>query len=176
MVTLKVDTASGKPKVTFEKISGAEKYYIVRATSEKGTYSKLATITGTTYIDTTAKAGTNYYYKVKSVNLDYDKVSSYSNVVNRVCDLPKPVVEITLTSGGDPRLTWETIEGAIKYRVYRSDAKDGEYELVKATVTATSFTDKEAASGKTWYYKVRAIHENSSANSAYSAILSIKAE
>ena len=175
VVTLKVDTASGKPKVTFEKISGAEKYYIVRATSEKGTYSKLATITGTTYIDKTAKAGTNYYYKVKALHAKDAADSAYSEITNRVCDLAKPVVTIFLKDG-DPRIKWDAISGAQKYMVYRATSKDGEYTHVKTTKTSTSFTDTTAKAGKTYYYKVMAIHENSSANSAYSAVKYIKAK
>ena len=175
-VTLKVDTASGKPKITFEKISGAEKYYIVRSTSKSGTYTKLATITGTTYIDSTAKAGTNYYYKVKALHEKDAADSAYSTVVNRVCDLAKPVVTLKRNSSGNPWLKWSAISGAEKYEVYRATSKTGTYKLVKTTVTATSFEDRDATAGKTYYYNVRAIHANSAANSAYSAIKYITAK
>lgn len=175
VVTLKVDTASGKPKVTFEKISGAEKYYIVRATSKTGTYSKLATITGTSYIDKTAKAGKTYYYKVKALHAKDAADSAYSEVTSRVCDLAKPVVSIKL-SKGDPRLIWEKISGAEKYEVWRATSKSGTYTKVKTTVTASSFTDTNVKAGKTYYYKVMAIHEKEAANSAWSAIRSITAK
>ena len=175
VVTLKVDTASGKPKVTFEKISGAEKYYIVRSTSKNGTYSKVATITGTSYIDKTAKAGKTYYYKVKALHEKDAADSAYSTVTSRVCDLAKPVVSIT-RKNGDPRLTWDKISGAEKYYVYRATSKTGTYTKVKTTVTATSFTDTSVKAGKTYYYKVMAIHSNSAANSAWSAVKSITAK
>ena len=175
VVTLKVDTASGKPKVTFEKISGAEKYYIVRSTSEKGTYSKLATITGTTYIDKTAKAGKTYYYKVKALHAKDAADSAYSKVTSRVCDLKKPVVTIFLKDG-DPRIKWDAITGAEKYQIYRATSKDGEYTLVKTTKTSTSYTDTDVKAGKTYYYKVRAIHEIEAANSAFSTVKYIKAQ
>ena len=175
VMTLKVDTASGKPKVTFGEVSGAQKYYIVRSTDRNGTYSKLATITGTSYIDTTAKAGTNYYYKVKALHSKDAADSAYSEIDNRVCDLAKPVVSIKL-SGGDPRITWDKIDGAQKYYIYRATSKSGEYTHVKTTVTASSFTDTDVTSGKTYYYKVMAIHAEPSANSAYSAVKSITAK
>jgi len=172
VVTLKVDTASGKPKVTFEKISGAEKYYIVRSTSKTGTYSKLATITGTSYIDTSAKAGTNYYYKVKALHAKDAADSAYSDITNRVCDLAKPTVSISYNStSGKPVVKWETVSGAAKYRVYRSTKKDSGYELVYTAVTARTYTDKTAKAGTNYYYKVKAVHTNSSADSAYSAIV-----
>ena len=175
VVTLKVDTASGKPKVTFEKISGAQKYYIVRSTSEDGPFKKLATITGTSYIDKTAEVGVEYFYKVKALHTKDAADSAYSTITSRICDLEKPVVTIKLKSG-NPRLTWDKIEGAEKYYVYRATSKNGEYTHVKTTKTASSFTDTNVKAGKTYYYKVIAIHENAAANSAYSAIKSIKAK
>lgn len=175
VVTLKVDTASGKPKVTWEKISGAEKYYIVRATSKNGTYKKVATVSGTSYIDKETKAGKTYYYKVKALHEKDAADSAYSAVTSRVCDLKKPVVTISLKSG-DPRIKWEAISGAEKYQVYRATSKDGEYKLVKTTKTATSFTDTDVKAGKTYYYKVMAIHETEAANSAYSTVKYIKAK
>ena len=175
VVTLKVDTASGKPKITFEKISGAEKYYIVRATSEKGTYSKLVTVTGTSYIDRTAVAGKTYYYKVKALHKKDSADSAYSEITSRVCDLAKPVVTVKL-SKGDPRVTWEKISGAAKYEVWRATSKSGTYTKVKTTVTSSSFTDTNVKAGRTYYYKVIAIHERSAANSAFSAVKSITAK
>ena len=175
VVTLKTDTSTGKPKLTWKSVSGAEKYYIVRSTSKNGTYTKLATVTGTSYIDKTAKAGVKYFYKVKALHAKDSADSAYSTVVSRVCDLAKPVVTIKLKSG-DPQLTWKKVEGATKYYVYRATSKNGEYTRVKTTKTATSFKDTGVKAGKTYYYKVKAVHSNTDANSAYSSVKSIKAK
>ena len=111
----------------------------------------------------------------KAVHSNSSADSAYSETLARTCDLARPVVTITLKSG-DPRLTWEKIEGAEKYYVYRATSEGGEYQHVKTTKTASSFTDTTAEAGITYYYKVKAVHSNTSANSAYSAIDSIKAE
>ena len=59
---MKITTnASGKPQVTWNKVEGAVKYEIWRATSKDGTYTKMYTQSGTTYTNTTAKAGVTYY-------------------------------------------------------------------------------------------------------------------
>ncbi len=175
-MTLKADTASGKPKLTWNAVSGAAKYRIYRATSKSGEYKLVKTTTSRSYIDTTAEAGTNYYYKVKAAHTKSSADSAYSEIVNRVCDLAKPVVTVKLTSGGDPRITWKTVEGAEKYYVYRATSKDGTYTKVKATVTSRAYTDTTATAGKTYYYKVKAIHDNTSANSAYSSVKYITAK
>lgn len=174
-VTMKVQTATGKPKLTWEDLSGAISYRIYRATSKDGSYSLLKTTTSTTFVDTSAEAGINYYYKVTAVHSNSSANSAYSDIVNRMCDLPKPVVSIT-RKNGDPRITWKAIPDAEKYYVYRATSKDGKYTKVKTTVTATSYTDTSAKAGTTYYYKVKAIHAKSSANSAYSEIRYITAK
>ena len=63
----------------------------------------------------------------------------------------------------------------MKYGVYRSTSKNGTYSL-KKTTTSTSYTDTSAVAGKTYYYKVKAIGSNTSANSAYSSIKYITAK
>ena len=172
---MKVQTATGKPKLVWDKIADAAKYRVYRSTSESGSYSLLKTTTSTTFIDTAATVGKNYYYKVKAVHTNSSADSAYSEAVNRVCDLPKPVVTVT-RSNGDPRIKWDAIAGAEKYYIYRATSEDGNYTHIKTTVTATSYTDTSAEAGKTYYYKVMAIHENPSANSAYSSVRSISAK
>ena len=89
-----------------------------------------------------------------------------------MCDLKAPVVSIT-TSSGKPKVSWAAITGAKEYKIYRSTSKTGTYSLVKTT-TAKYWKDTTAKKGKTYYYKVVAVHKSSGANSAYSTVKSIK--
>ena len=171
--TLKVSNvaSTGKIKLTWEKVKGAAKYEVYRATSKTGTYSLLKAVTGTSLTNTSATTGKTYYYKIRAVAEDGTK-SDWSSIVSRTCDLPQPAVEIyNVASTGNIRMTWEKIEGAKEYQIYRATAKDGTYKLMKTT-TDTSYTNTSAEIGSTYYYKIRAIHSSSSANSAYSAIVS----
>lgn len=174
-VTAKNVASSGKTNLSWEKISGAEKYLVYRRSTEESSYTRIASTTSVSYTDKTAEAGTKYYYRVMAVHSNTAANSAKSETVSATCDLARPVVNIKLSSG-DPRLTWEKIPGAEKYYVYRATSKGGKYEHVKTTKTASSFTDTTAKSGKTYYYKVKAIHTNTAANSAYSAIDSITAK
>ncbi len=168
--------SSGKPIVEWDTVEGAAKYYIYRSTKKTSGYTRVATaISARSYTDTSAKAGTKYYYKVKAIHKDSDANSAYSLVVSRVCDLKRPAVTITLTSGGNPYLKWSEISGAAKYYVYRSTAKSGTYKFLDST-TAEKYVDKDVTAGKTYYYKVKAVHSNTAANSAYSAIKYVKAK
>ena len=170
VVTASNDAETGKIALTWDAVSGAAKYEIYRATSKSGTYSRRSTVTGTTYTNTNAVAGKTYYYKVRAIAKD--GAYAESKVVSRTCDLPCPVVSATNTaSTGYPKLTWEAVEGAKEYKVYRATSKSGDYSLTKTT-TSTSYTNSTAKVGKTYYYKVMAVAENSAANSAYSAVKS----
>ena len=164
--------SSGKIKISWSKITGATKYEVYRATSSSGKYTKLKSTTATSYTDTTAKAGTKYYYKVVAIGKTSAANSAYSAVKNLTCDLAQPVVKIT-TSKGDPKLSWAKIDGATKYEIYRATSKTGTYTKLTSTAK-TSVVNTSAKAGKTYYYKVKAISKTSAANSAYSTVVSIK--
>lgn len=65
-VTAKI--SSGKPRLSWEKISGATKYTVYRARTKNGEYDKIKTITSTAFTDSSAKAGVTYYYKVIAIH------------------------------------------------------------------------------------------------------------
>jgi len=58
------------------------KYNVLRSTSKNGSYSKVATVTGRSYVDTAAKAGKTYYYKVVAVYSKTDANSAKSAAVS----------------------------------------------------------------------------------------------
>ena len=166
--TLKVANvaSTGKIKLSWNKISNATSYEIYRATSKTGTYTKLSTVTGTSVINSKVDAGKTYYYKIRAVGSNGK--SSFSNIVSRTCDLPSPAVTVgNVASTGKNKISWKAVDGAVKYQVYYATSKTGTYSLLKTT-TATSLTHGGAVVGKTYYYKVRAIHSNTGANSAFS--------
>ena len=146
--------ASGKPMLTWNAVSSATSYKVYRATSQKGTYSLLGTVTATSYTNTGAKAGVTYYYKVKAVNSAGE--SAYSNVVSG----KTTVTTLTMghsASSGKPQLTWKAVSGAASYKVYRATAKNGAYSVINTT-KALTYTNVGAALGTTYYYKVEALN------------------
>ena len=66
------------------------------------------------------------------------------------------------------KVTWAAVTGASKYEVYRSTKAASGYKKV-GTVSATSYTDKKASAGKTFYYKVVAVGKTVAENSPQSA-------
>ena len=83
--------------------------------------------------------------------------------------LTAPTVSIKLdATSGKPVLTWNAIDDAASYYVYRSTEKSGTYTKV-VTAKATTWTDTSAAVGTKYYYKVKAI--GSDRNSGYSNLV-----
>lgn len=174
-ITLTNDAATGKVKISWNKVKGAVKYQVYRSTSKNGEYTRLSTVTGTSMINKNGVTGKQYYYKVIAVAENTAANSAYSAAKSRRVDLARPVVKITRNNAGLPKLTWAKVSGAVKYKVYRATTQNGKYTLMK-TVTGTSYVNNNAKAGKTYYYKVIAVHKDTNCNSAYSLVKSIKAK
>ena len=167
--------STGKIKLTWDAIDGATAYTVYRATAKNGEYKLMKTTTATSYINTSATAGKTYYYKVKAMAEKSAADSAYSEISSRTCDLPRPEVTIGRNAVGKPQLSWEAVDGAASYKVYRATAKNGEYKLMKTT-TNLSYTNTSAVADTTYYYKVVAVASKAVANSAYSSIVSIQSK
>ena len=63
-------------------------------------------------------------------------------------------------------VSWDPVYGAKEYTVFRSKTgKDGTFKKIKTT-SKTSFTDKGLTSGKTYYYKVKALTQDGLSNAS----------
>ena len=166
---------SGKPKLTWNAVSGATSYRVFRSESRGTGYSLLGTTTATSYTNTGAAVGKTYYYRVKAVN--NVGTSGYSNIVSgkaKTAAPAAPSVTIGNSSTGKPQLTWKAVSGAVKYEVYRSTRQNSGYSLL-GTTTSTSYVNTGASTGTTYYYRVKAVNRNGMA-SGYSNIVSGKAK
>ena len=173
-VTASNVASSGKVKLTWDAVEGATKYKVYRSTSSGGTFKLMYTATGCSYTNTSAEAGKKYYYKVKAISETDGADSAFSSVKSRTCDLPRTELTRGATSTSAISISWDEIDGASHYSVYRSTSKDGTYKKLN-TAEATSYQDKTVSAGKTYYYKVIANSPFSGASSAASSFLTAKA-
>lgn len=84
-------------------------------------------------------------------------------------DAPK-TVKAKPTGLNSSIITWERVQGANGYTIYRSTSKEGSYSEVM-TVYATSFADRTLSKNQTYYYKVFAGGYEGHGN--YSTIVSV---
>lgn len=165
-VTAKVDTASGRPNLSWSKVTGAASYEIYRST-DGSQYALVATQSGTSYKDADVQPGTAYSYKVMAAGKKeaFNSNQSAAKAVTATCAQPKP--KGSIGTDGKPALSWAAVEEADGYVIYRSTSKSSGYKQLGETEDLT-FKDTTAKKNKTYYYKVVALSgDTQSARSGY---------
>ncbi len=152
-------------KITWGKVTGAEKYNVYRKVSG-GEYKYIGATSNTYYTDKTAKSGTKYYYAIRGKR--GDNVSSQSASLYKYYLADPPLKSIDNTEFG-VLIKWDKVRGREEYNVYRK-VKGGSYSKI-GTTKNTYYTDKKAKSGKKYYYIVKAV--KGSVSSASSSAKSI---
>ena len=155
VITVTNTSTSGRVRIRWDAIDGAVRYRVYRATSKSGTYEKIGSPADTAFTDTTGAAGKTYYYKVMAAHTNSSAHSAYSAAKSGKFVYPDGLtLTAELGSDGKPRLTWNEVEGATGYRVYRSLTRTGGYSLL-STRTKTG-----APEGLTLYYKIKAVNSS----------------
>ena len=165
---------NGNIRLTWAKVTGADTYTVYRRAGKTGTYRLLTTVKGTTYTNSSGKAGVRYYYRVVASNSVTRVQSQLSATVAATKRLAKPTLKVTL-SAKKPSLSWKKVSGATKYVVYRATSKNGKYTKL-TTTTRTAYRHATAKKGKTYYYKVYAVCSRSAGKSAASSVKSVKSK
>ena len=171
-----ITSASGKPKLSWNAVNGATKYWIYRSTDGEN-FKYYDSTTKTTYTNNSTTVGTRYYYKVKAVVVDNGTsyASAFSSSKSLLVSTAAPIVK-TAAAEGTPSLSWNAVNGADKYWVYRST--DGVNFKYYDTTTKTTYTNKSVTAGTTYYYKVKAVKVVNGSNiaSQLSNSVSVKAK
>ena len=160
-----IDNGYGGPKITWGKVTGAAKYAVYRRTKSSD-WKEIGTTSSTSYIDSSAKSGTKYYYAIRAI--DGSSKSYYSKAHfddNCKTITYKATLSLVNTTGTDIKVSWKKVSGAKKYEVYRKAGSAKKWTKVKTT-TSTSYTDEKVKNGTTYKYMVKAINSKSKEVSA----------
>ncbi len=167
-------TGATTATISWKVIPGALGYRITSATSENGTYTNLTTVNGggnVSYTATGLSAAASYFFKVRAF-CTADGVAVFGNESNPAMAVGVPVIGSASTDTNKVTVNWGAVTGATSYRVYRADTATGTKTLLKA-VTATTYTDTTAVTGKTYYYFVIAYNSDFGVLGSYSAAKSV---
>lgn len=163
-------TVSNGISIKWNAVSGATKYTVYRKTST-GSYTQVGTPTTTSFVDTTAAKNVQYTYSVAAV------IDSYSSAINAtgaqgmnfgtVTSLKYTAIEKGVT------LTWNKLDNAKGYKVYRKTASDSTYANIATVTSGVSYNDTSISSGVVYYYKVEA-YNGSNVAEMTASVLQVK--
>ncbi len=175
-ITSTTNRSDGKIIVTWQSSAGAVSYRLYRSESADGIYNLVASgLTVLTYEDIypSISVGKNYYYRISAVNVSGESERSSAAAGNTI--LPRPE-NFTLVLTGDGishpnrkiTTSWNAVTGATGYIVQRKVGTGSWADFLNTT--ATSCIDSTVSAGwtgaKTYYYRVKAINENTSSTNS----------
>ncbi|MBN2159103.1 MAG: hypothetical protein JW807_06890 [Spirochaetes bacterium] len=155
--------------LTWDTVTGADHYHLYRDTDLNGSYAQVGDdIIGTSYSDSSVTPDTHYYYKITAYDTDLEgnpnaiaesqKSGAVEGWALAETILPSPSgVSATLGDYTDKvTVSWNSVDDADYYWVYRSGTSDGIYEKISGDVYATAFDDTTVSVGIHYFYKVKA--------------------
>ena len=149
---------SGGIQVTWNEADGAAKYKVYRKDAANTVWRVIATVTGTSYTDKTAKIGTKYSYTVRGVDADGELSPGFDRTgVSATISAPTNVKLVGAKAvNGGIQVTWQQANGAVKYKVYRKDTANTDWKVI-ATVSSASYVDRTTKIGTKYTYTVRGV-------------------
>ena len=153
-------------RVTWNEIESANTYRVFRCLDED--VSSCGALIGQSndngFDDMEGMDETIYWYRVKSCSPSGCSDFSPADTGHRSESSGQPAspTGVNATDGtitGRVRVTWNAVDGAVNYWIYRCKSSDGSCGQIGAT-GATSIYDTPPAAGTTYWYRVTAWTEN----------------
>ena len=158
---LKATAGNRSVKLTWDRIDDADRYAVYKYVD--GKYTTLtSTLTMNSYTVTGLTNGVKVGFKVKAYA--NGKWSDACSIVYATPKAPAPT-NIKATAGDTKAtVTWDAVDGATKYAVYKYI--DGKYTCLTTAVTGTSYTVTGLTNGTKYGFKVKAYVDQWSGASA----------
>ena len=134
-----VDVTSESATISWNSTSNNVAYNVYRADSASGEKTLLNKVATTTYCDKSIIAGNTYYYFVTTYDSGINAESKYSSA--GIAAIPTFPTKITAApSDGTIDVSWSTVNGATKYRVYYNAEGSSSWPYKEAEGTSYTLT------------------------------------
>ena len=159
---------SGGIQVTWQAADGAKTYNVYRKDAANTKWVIVATVSGTSHVDKTAKAGVKYTYTVRGIAADGKTLSSgYDKAgVSAVIAPAKVVLVSAKADSAGILVTWQKAAGAHSYQVFRKTAGSN-WKCIAKNIHDTEWKDIDAAKGTKYIYTVRAVADDGTTRGGY---------
>ncbi len=143
---------TGGVNIKWTGIAGATKYNVYRKYNGASSWTFLATVTGTSYLDGAAISGRNIDYTVKAIGANGN--SSFTS--KRISYVGVPHLTSIANATNGITIKWSAVQNATGYRIYRRASGEKSWTYLATTAsTTTTYTDKNVKSGVYYKYTVR---------------------
>lgn len=143
---------TGGVNVKWSAVAGAAKYNVYRKYNGAKSWTYIATVSSTSYLDKAAVSGRNIDYTVKA----YGANGNSAYVSKRIAYVGVPHLTSIANATNGITVKWSAVQNASGYRVYRRAAGEKSWTYL-TTTTAVSYTDKNVKSGVYYKYTVRTV-------------------
>lgn len=171
---VKAASLGSKVKISWKKVTGAEKYRVYRSNGRS--MLLVGETKKTTITDKGLSVGAGFNYYVQAVN-DKLKLTGVKSLPVSYTAKQGKISKLTAvnTTSKNVQLAWNAAKNATSYNVYYSTSKDGEYQkIAEVSAKTTSYVHEKQEKGTTCYYKVAAVQENAGGISIESNAVSTK--
>ena len=142
--------------ITWTEVSGAGQYEVWRSKYQTKNFTKIATVTGSSYTDKSAAKNTVYHYKVRAAA--GSSAGAFSATAGAYT-ANAPAMTKAARTDGRYELKWSGQTGAAAYVVYRAPAGSTSYAvLARVSSGARSYVDTTAVNGESWSYCLMVKH------------------
>ncbi len=145
-------------KMSWNKVSGATGYRVYKYNTSTKKWQGVANIKGTSYTFGKLKAGTTYKFTVRAYKTVSGKTYLSPKYKTFTSSTNPATVSFKVTGGTRKAVVkWNKVTGATGYKVYYKTSKNGKWVGLKTTNNkTTSYTKTGLATGKTYYFTVKA--------------------
>lgn len=148
---------SNSVNLTWIGVTGATTY-IVYASPRVSTMIPLG-YTYSTNCTLYINPNTVYYAAVSTENSRGESELSPVISVQTKLSMPSGVTAAPVSGTNTIQISWNTLDGAVSYKIYRSTNETSGYSLI-GTTSGTSYNDTGCTQSTTYYYKVNATGSN----------------
>ena len=158
--TLTANATTGQIELTWSGVTGADSYHLITWTEGQTEWQRIGDpLTGNnaSYTHSELTAAQTYHYQVRAV---IDGIEgAWSDTITEVPGgLAAPTLTATLAIG-QVDLSWSEVTGADSYHLILWTEGQEQWERIgdPLSANASSYTHSELSAGKTYYYRVSAV-------------------
>ncbi|HWE01726.1 MAG TPA: hypothetical protein VG326_04890 [Tepidisphaeraceae bacterium] len=158
-IDLHASEATTGVNLQWAPVTGATSYNVYQVVNGTQVKVNANPVTGASYVDLTAPAGTTQYH-VTAVNGSGESLASSASVTLAGTGPSVPtapaIQQADGSSGTHVALSWTSVFGATSYSVSREGPGATVFTTIASGLTATSYSDTSVTAGATYQYEVQA--------------------